>query len=136
MRICSHCQKEVNKKAISCMYCGEELEKESLVESNPPSKKGKIGMVLAIAASLVCLSAFTSISIAQETLAEQNINFSYRIGFGIGFVLLQTSLSIAALCLSYIDRKKQKNIKNIGTFYGSLLILVCVVIQFILVVFF
>jgi len=39
MKICPHCNKEINEKAIKCIHCGQYISNQAIFESLPPEQQ-------------------------------------------------------------------------------------------------
>lgn len=122
---CCHCGKKVDQQAVICPHCGCELKKRG-------NGLGIASMVLGIIGLCYALGAFFNITSLGSYLDYQT--FAYQFGFAIGYVLVQSVLSIIALCLSLAERSRRKTGFNTAGFWLALLALFCVVIQFISVI--
>lgn len=126
---CSNCGKKVDEKAVICVNCGCELKKRS-----GQNGKGIASMVLGIIALFYALCAFINIVDLGSYLDSSYSSMSYQIGFAIGYVLVQSVLSIIGFVLALIERKTKKNGFNTAGFWLSIVTFVIVAIQFIIVV--
>lgn len=127
MMYCSNCGKKVDENAVICVNCGCKLK------NGNGNGKGIASMVLGIVGLFFALCVFTSIPDLGEEL-DFVTSFSYQFGYAIGFVLIQSALAIPGLCLALVERRKKKTGFNTAGFWLTLLTLVCVVIQFIIVI--
>ncbi len=124
---CSNCGEKVDEKAVICVHCGCELKKRS-----GRNGKGIASMVLGIIGLFYALCAFINIVDLGSYL--DYANFSYQIGFAIGYVLIQSVLSVIGFILAMVERKTKKTGFNTAGFWLTLVTFVIIAIQFIIVV--
>lgn len=127
MMYCSNCGKKVDEKAVICVNCGCELKKRS-----NGNGRGIASLILGIIGLFYALCAFLNISSIGTYLDYQP--FSYQVGFAIGYVLVQSVLSIVGFCLAISERSKKKTGFNTAGFWLTIVTFVFVAIQFIIVV--
>ena len=129
---CQNCGKEINENAAVCLNCGVAVNNVTQKKSTN-SKKGKgiASMVLGIISVFYSLVAFASLGEAQEALYFASA--SYKFGFAIGFVLIQSTLAIVGICLAISERKNNKNGFNTSGFWLAISSFICIAIQFIIV---
>ncbi len=130
---CPNCGKEVGENAVVCVNCGGPLNNYQVPGTKTSKGKGIASMVLGILAIYYCLSAFIGLAVAEEALQIYNTTET-RIGFAIGFVLIQTVLSTIALVLALVDRKKTINGFNTSGLWLSIVSFAIIIIQFLLVI--
>lgn len=124
---CFNCGKKVDEKAVVCVHCGCELQKRGAGNG-----RGIASLVLGIVGLLYGLCAFINISNIGTYLDYQP--FSYQIGFAIGYVLVQSVLSIVGFCLALAERSKKKTGFNTAGFWLTIITFVIVAIQFIIII--
>ncbi len=132
---CVNCGNKVDENADICLKCGVFLKRDNKVKSvsSPKIGKGIASLVLGIIAVFFCLSAFAAFSDLEYTLMGYE-SFE-RIGFAVGFILIQTVLSVPGFCLAVAERMNNKNGFNTAGFWLGIASFVCIAIQFMYVLF-
>lgn len=130
---CSNCGNKVDENADVCVKCGTFLKRNNNQPkaSTPKVGKGIASLVLGIVAVFFCISAFA----AFDGLDVSLIGYDgvRRIGFAVGFILIQTVLSVPGFCLALVERMDNKNGFNTAGFWLGIVSFLCIAIQFIFV---
>lgn len=129
-KFCYNCGNEVDEKAVVCVKCGVAIEP---VTNKKGSGKSITSLVLGIIGLVFALLVLLGMSDAEISLDLINTSLSYKISYGIGFILIQASLGILGLCFGVSDRKDGKNGKNNAGIILSIITLFICIIQFIIV---
>lgn len=128
---CQNCGKEIDPKAVICVHCGVQTNNATSIAKPTGRGKGIASMILGIIGIIFCLSAFSSIDSVEYKLDMALYNGSQRLGFAIGFVLIQSIFAIIGVCLAASERKKFKNGFNASGLWLSIIGFACIAIQFI-----
>lgn len=133
---CVNCGNKVDENADICLKCGVLLKKDNQKKSSSSPKIGKgiASLVLGIIAVFFCISAFAAFEDLEYTLVDYE--GARRIGFAVGFILIQTILSVPGFCLAVAERMNNKNGFNTAGFWLGIASFICIAIQFIFVLIF
>lgn len=136
---CSNCGKKVVEGADFCTGCGKLLPKSSSnnngVTGSKETKPGQgmaiASLVLGILGVLYCFQAFSNIDDGINLLFYYT-EVAEKIGFIIGYILVQSIFGTLAICFSISSKKKQKSGFNTAGFWLSIAIFAMVFIQFVI----
>ena len=135
---CQNCGKKCDEKAVICVGCGVPLNNNyqnantNNVIQTEKKGKGIASMILGIIGTLYALMAFAAFEDLDEALYL--LTSAEKIGFAIGFILVQSIFAIIAICLACSERKNKKNGFNTAGFWLSLITFTMIAIQFIYVI--
>lgn len=132
---CSNCGNKIDENADVCLKCGTFLKKNATQskDSTPKVGKGIASLVLGIIALFFCISAFSAFDRIDAPLMDYD--GTSRIGFAVGFILIQTIFAVLGFCLAVVERANNKNGFNTAGFWLGIVSFLCIAIQFIFVLF-
>ena len=126
---CIHCGKEIVGEESFCMGCGSPIQR---TKPKTRTDKGLLSLILGIVAVLyTLLSAIFLGSVYQDF---QYATTSYRIGYALGYIIIQTAFATTALCLSISENKNNKNGFSIAGFWLSISSFILLTLIFIYIV--